>query len=319
MKNILLACPQAQIDTALRRCIAHLVSSCQINITHNGYQVLEALNLKAFDLMIIDFTIPDIDSLELAESVQYIDPGVPVILTIPQAHQAITDTVLKLKAYPIIRPFKPLSFLRLIDQLLHQYLNRYRNLAQTLADNLDRLRVHLHATSSFLVDDSGHVLTSTGTLSEPLLETLAQLIGQWQQNPEGDTIRHRDSYLSSPTESVAGIYYTSITESLYLALMVTSSPHSPQSASQIWSLLKQVAADIRKAFKLYTGVTTGMLKISPQSTNSHFIPYQLIAPLLLNPPLKHTPEDEVTINWQIISRESGVLNRLHEFCRIEGQ
>ncbi|MFN8457342.1 MAG: response regulator, partial [Anaerolineae bacterium] len=255
MKNILLACPPAQFDPALRRCLVHLVGSCQIDIAHNGYQVLEALNLKAFDLIIIDFTIPDIDSLELAESVQYIDPGVPVIVIIPQVHQIISDTVLQLKAYPIMRPFKPLNFLRLVDQLLHQYLNRYRHLAQTLADNLDKLRVHLHAAASFLVDDSGQVLTSAGTLPEPVLETMAQALVQWHQNSEAAQSSSENLLAHPSAEPVAGVHYATITESLYVAVMAPLSSPSPPSANQIWSLLKQVAADIRKAFKLYTGVT----------------------------------------------------------------
>lgn len=318
MKNILLACPQTQIDTALRRCLAHLVSSCQIDIAHNGYQALEALNLKAFDLIMVDFTLPDIDSLELADSVQYIDPGVPVVLIIPQAYQPIAETALKQKVYPIIRPFKPLSFLRLVDQLLHQYLNRYRHLAQTLADNLDRLRVHLHATASFLVDDSGRVMTAAGTLPEPVLESLAQLLVQWHQDT-GAAAGQPENLLADPsTEAASGIYYAAITENLFLAVVASSSPHAPQPPGQIWLLLKQVAADIRKAFKLYIGVTTGMLTLNQPTISYHFISYELIAPLLAAPASKlpSNDEDEVTINWQIISRESGVLNRLHEFCRI---
>lgn len=320
MKNILLACPSTQIDIPMRHSLNHLVSSCQIDIAHNGYQALEALTLKAFDLIIIDFTIPDIDSLELTESVQYIDPGVPVILMIPQAHQSISEAVLKLKAYPVIRPFKPLSFLRLIDQLLHQYLNRYRHLTQNLADHVDKLRLHLHAVAAFLCDDSGYVMTSSGTLPEASLETMAQWLVGWDQDSVNAQSNQKNTFTAPAAESAAGIYYTTFTGNLYLAVMVSLPAHSHQSANEIWSLLKQVARDIRKAFKLYVGVSTGMLDSGQLNIGYYFIPQSLTPPLWATPSTKVSgAEDEVALNWQIINRDSNVLSRLHKFCRLDEQ
>ncbi len=130
MKKILVACDHSRIDRSLRRSLAHLVKSCEITIVHNGYEAFSELSDQAFDLCVIDFLLPGLDSLELVESIQYIDPGVPVILMLEQAHKTVWNTARHLKAQPLVRPFKPLRFLRLVDKLLLGHLNHYRELAK---------------------------------------------------------------------------------------------------------------------------------------------------------------------------------------------
>jgi DNA-binding NtrC family response regulator len=149
MKTILLVCDHSNIDGPLRRSLAHLVKCCEINIIPDGYQAFNELSVKAFDLIIIDFESPGADALELVESVQYIDPGVPVILLLKQEHKLIWDTARHLKAHPLIRPFKPLKFLRRVDKLLHKQLNRYRHLAEDLHQTLETLRKQTEAACTF--------------------------------------------------------------------------------------------------------------------------------------------------------------------------
>ena len=132
MKRILVACDPSRMDAPLRRSLAHLIKSCDISIVHNGHAAFDEIGAKPFDLIVVDFQLTGIDSLELVESLQYIDPGVPVILLIQESHKSIKDEAPRAKAQPILCPFNPLKFLRLVDKLLHQQLNRYRQLAGTL-------------------------------------------------------------------------------------------------------------------------------------------------------------------------------------------
>jgi DNA-binding NtrC family response regulator len=121
---MLLACPPLQVDPQLRRSLVRLVNSCHIEIVHDGYQLFQILSDRTFDLFIIDFAIPGIDSLELIESIRYIDPGVPVILIVPQNQPGLAKMAQQLMAHPIIRPFEPITFLRLVDRLLPQRLGQ---------------------------------------------------------------------------------------------------------------------------------------------------------------------------------------------------
>ena len=80
MKRILIVCDHANIDPPLRRSLAHLVQSCEIEVVGDGYQAFRELSEAAFDSIIVDSEITGIDCLELAESIEFIDPGVPIIL-----------------------------------------------------------------------------------------------------------------------------------------------------------------------------------------------------------------------------------------------
>jgi len=94
MKRILVACDHARMDAPLRRSLAHLVKSCDISVVHDGHGAFEEISLQPFDLIIIDFALSGIDGLELVESIQYIDPGVPVILLVQPAHKAIKQRLI---------------------------------------------------------------------------------------------------------------------------------------------------------------------------------------------------------------------------------
>jgi DNA-binding NtrC family response regulator len=115
MKRILLICSRENIDPPLRRSLSHLAGSCQIEVVSDSFQAYDVLMDKAFDLIIVDFEIRGIDSLELIESIEYIDPGIPIILLLQQQHKAVRGLAHHLNANPILQPFKPLTFLRLVD------------------------------------------------------------------------------------------------------------------------------------------------------------------------------------------------------------
>src|SRR5262245_51022734 len=110
MKNILLICDHTYIDIPLRRSLAHLVNSCYIEIISRGYWALDVLKSKTFDLIIVDSSLADIDCLELVESIEYIDPGLPVILMLRQDHRSLWGPARSAGANPILRPFRPLAF-----------------------------------------------------------------------------------------------------------------------------------------------------------------------------------------------------------------
>jgi DNA-binding NarL/FixJ family response regulator len=320
MKNILLACNPSQIDNPLRRSLAHLARSCQIDIAHDGYLVLEELYAKAFDLIIIDFAIGGVDSLELIESIQYIDPGVPVILLIPQTHQAIANTARQLKAQPFVRPFKPLSFLRLVDQLLHQHLNRYRQLAKTLHNTIEFLRARTEAACAFLVEETGQTLAVSGEVSSIPLEVLSSLTVQsYTQAEEFESLSRQEKtwYVCAEAEQAYSLYTTAVTESLYLALIVDVRVNS-YLASAIWSQLDHTVAAIRQALQSQTSLDLLELVTADSTPNRFFLPLKPKGDLVFgNEPVGCAARvDDIAINWQIITQAPHVLNRLQTFCRV---
>ena len=312
MKSILVVCDQVDIDVPLRKSLGHLVNSCQLRVTSNGYQAFDELALTTFDLMVVDSEITGIDSLELVESVDYIDPGIPVIVMLHPAHQLLWGPARMLKANPILRPFKPLTFLRLVDTLLHEYLERYRDLAETLKTILTSLGQATEATVTFLVDGSGSPLISTGQLDDDVLRALgAEAIGSLAGNVSPATPRSRflaDNELKKDHE----LYLTTALENLYLGLISPASATQP-AATGVWDEIDLKAAEVARAFyenaTFATSQTFGREEWVRGGDNPDKDPQQdhRVVPLTLTPAtadVEPSPQAEETdqdsINWQII-------------------
>jgi CheY-like chemotaxis protein len=232
MKRILVACDPASMDAPLRRSLAHLVKSCEIDVVHDGYAAFEELSAHPFDLLVFDFSLSGIDSLELVESVQYIDPGVPVILLLQAAHKSMRESA-SLKAHPMLCPFKPLKFLRLVDKLLHQQLNRYRQLAGALETALEALRQQTGTPCVFLVEENGQLLLTKGELGADLVDALGNLVvGLAVLDEEMDQLFSRDEtlyhhYHTAPKDH--GLYVIPLTANLRLALLSPLATEVPES------------------------------------------------------------------------------------------
>lgn len=331
MKKILVACDQLHIDVPLRRSLGHLLKSCHIDVVHNGDQAFDELHRQAYDLIIIDFDIPGVDSLELVESIQFIDPGVPVILMLQPAHRSIWDMACHLKAHPIICPFKPLTFLRLVDKLLHKQLNRYRRLADTLTTILETLTIQTTAPCAFLSEESGEVLITTGEKDQwPVAELSAAVVESVFASQElpGET---QTIFMpgSSQINRACSLYVTQVTDGLCLALLSSSTGNMP--VKDIWPALDRAATQTRAA--LYSQVAASSANgqngderaVLPPAPLHRFISVQLEPAAETCPPAGPDPEtedfddewdQEMAVNWGIITDNSDLLSRLQDFCQI---
>jgi CheY-like chemotaxis protein len=323
MKRILVACDPSRMDAPLRRSLAHLIKSCEISIVHNGYAAFDQIGAKPFDLIVIDFQISGVDSLELVESLQYIDPGVPAILMIQESHKSIRDEGPRLRAQTIVAPFKPLKFLRLVDKLLHQQLNRYRQLASTLETTLEALCQETGTPSVFLVEDSGQILMAYGEIEGELLEYLGNLaVGVSMLDEELERLFSQDEKMRVHYQQQKdhGLYVIPVTVNLRLALLSPLGSQS-QSVEQIWVLMDKAATDTQTAFDRYSQQDAGESEILRDHV---FIPLALdvgeelsVEPVPPEESYESTEEQELAVNWEILSSNSNVLSRLQNFIRTD--
>ncbi|MBN1992194.1 MAG: response regulator [Anaerolineae bacterium] len=347
MKRILVACDHPQMDNPLRRSLAHLVTSCEIDVAYDGYTAFEQISRQPYDLIVVDFLLPGLDSLELVESIQYIDPGVPVILLLQKEHKSIKQPAHTVKAQPILCPFKPLKFLRLVDKLLHQQLNRYRQLAGTLQTILETLRQQTCTPCVFLAEENGQVLLSHGELDEEQLAALGNLaVGVSMLEEELKRLFAGDKTLHAHYQRAQknhGLYVVPATENLNLALLSSQLP-SVQDV-EIWRQLDQTALQIQQAFDCYHQGATPSVGDEHEfdqpeilAQDHVFIPLSFEiefdvdeAPVeTISPPEQvereaeheaeadlEAEEDEVAVNWAILSSNANLLNRLHNLTRTD--
>jgi len=69
-------------EAGIRHLLGNILSEeqCQVETTATVLEALAKLAEKPFDLAIVDLMLPEIDGLQLAEAIQVLDPGTPVIL-----------------------------------------------------------------------------------------------------------------------------------------------------------------------------------------------------------------------------------------------
>ncbi len=310
MKSILMVCNRSHIDKPLRKSMAHLVKSCHVEIASDGFQAFDILVNQTFDLIVVDFEINGIDGLELVESISYIDPGVPVILMLEQKHKSLHNQARRLNAHPIYFPFKPLSFLRLVDTLLHQHLEQYRDLSGTIQTALEKLAGQLTTKCAFIVEEDGQVLMSAGDAKEQNLASLGKAMVDKLTSGFSNFDFAPPMQLPDPFEKEYNLYATIITEGIYLG--VVASP----SATTVWVNIDIAVQAIQQALYKNTPLdpTVSIESSGPNKSVCITIPLESSArPVPPSSPDPAQPEiDDVTVNWQIISNNSATLNRLQD-------
>jgi len=316
MKKILIAQNEANVDRALQRSLTHLAKSCQITTVQDSYGALEEIGLQAFDLIIMDAEMPGVDSLEVVQGIQYIDPGVPTIVILQQAQPDLLSAVRHLKGHSIVRPFKPLRFLRLVDRLLHQQLNQYRQLADRLATILAELCSQTRAPYAFLVSGSGQVMISSSETEPISPEWLGQLVvnsltldEEFWELPKPDELMN----LAYLVKQNYGLYLAFVAENLHLGL-ISAGADDNQGAPETWQQV-QTAANQAKA-ALDDQLHTDLAPSGRENTSLQiYTPLNLNINNELNPP--DQANDQITANWNLINHRSDVLSRLDDFCRVQ--
>ena len=76
------------------------------------FEAIEKLHETTFALAIVDLLLPDVDGLQLAEAIRYIDPGTPIVMISAYGTPAFEG----MASHPAIRHYlhKPFSLERLL-------------------------------------------------------------------------------------------------------------------------------------------------------------------------------------------------------------
>ena len=223
---------------------------------------------NTFDLIVVDYDLPDANGRDFVNSIHHIDSDVPMLLMMP--NKAVTTQVLNQQIRTIKYPFKPLRFLRLVDHLINRQLNRYRQLATTLNQILDTLQLETGTAATFLIEDSDQILMHSGDLPINIIQELAHIAAT-----------KRGLRLPSDHRSRYGLYRITVVDDLRLVLL--SPPN--QKMDWVWEQLELAALDIIVTFHHYNhSLTPNQATIRKQS----FIP--------LNPEMSDIIEHNLSLS-----------------------
>ncbi|HMQ52769.1 MAG TPA: hypothetical protein PKE64_16365 [Anaerolineae bacterium] len=331
MKSILLICTQKAMDKSLRRSLALLTKSCQIEVIPSGYQALNELKTKAFNLVIIDSLINDIDSLELVEAVHYLDPEVPTMLMANPPHYQLAGSARQLEVEFIPRPFKPLTFLRSIDKLLHQHLERYRGLVRQLDQTLTEILAQKLVRYTFLMDGAGQVIACLGDMDLDSLDLLTMVV--LDQAITDFHLEDRAAYIEAILArqpagiNRLGLCISRITNNLYLVVGALL-PASQDELNQMWSHLDSAEQAIYSSFQTSLPANHPLFdEIQPRADKKapkkhHFIVLERTSRV----PISSSPESQPgsgSVNWNLLINQPnkpalpGLADRLQMFCHLD--
>ncbi len=96
-------------EIILGKNIAKYLSRCNfnINLCHNGQDGLKLLSEKSFDILLVDYNLPDLNGLDILEKAQLTDPGMKVIMMTGEGNVEIAVSAMKKGAFDYLP--KPLA------------------------------------------------------------------------------------------------------------------------------------------------------------------------------------------------------------------
>jgi hypothetical protein len=175
---------------------------------------------------------------------------------------------------------------------------------------------------AFLVEEDGQILVAYGELESELLARLGSLaVGVSMLDEELERLFAQDETLRAHYQAKKdhGLYVIPVTASLRLALLspLTAQASTPE---EVWVLMDKAATDVQGAFESYsqrdsapeTDVLRDHVFISLALEN---IDAELIAETV-EPEADYTSaEEEIAVNWQILTDNSNLLTRLQNLTR----
>ncbi len=80
MTRILIADDHAILRKGLRRILSELEGICEIDEASNGYEVIDKVREKDYDLILLDISMPGMNGLEAIKQIKAENPRVPVLV-----------------------------------------------------------------------------------------------------------------------------------------------------------------------------------------------------------------------------------------------
>ena len=131
-EKILVVDDEKNVLDALKEIFAQ--SEYQLEFARSGKECLEKVQSRLYNIVILDATLPDINALELLESVKNLDPQIRVIMMSWHTSAAkITEAFQKKASEFILKPFQSKDVLNKVRKsLLFQRMSKSREKAKHL-------------------------------------------------------------------------------------------------------------------------------------------------------------------------------------------
>jgi CheY-like chemotaxis protein len=120
INHVLIVDDEEAIRTLLQRCFKVARPSCRVVTATNGVEALAQLRRQPFDLAVVDYQMPGMNGLDLAQSARQLLPEMRLMLITGSRPEAVSWAIDQgmFDGY-LDKPFTPDEFLAMVDRIEH--------------------------------------------------------------------------------------------------------------------------------------------------------------------------------------------------------
>lgn len=187
--HILVVEDQEDIGRILKMTLEQIDKSYKVDLAFDAFEAMDYLRKTPFDLVITDYMMPDMDGLELLESVRNLSPDTQVVVISALPSSIVKPLIKKAEVeFFLSKPFTNKDIRRIVDKAMvkiEAVRQQQTRPVEPTTPNVDNSVVHkqlgellryTNATSSFLVNGSGNLIAQVGDNRQTPLIALASLI-----------------------------------------------------------------------------------------------------------------------------------------------
>lgn len=255
-KHILIVDDEESILTVLKNSLKKLGVDYQVTTATNGFAALDRLQEQAFDLVVTDYNMAEMDGLELLEAIRYLQPQARVIMITAYGYEALEREVRRLNGCRYLT--KPLE-INVFRQIVQEMLGMAsRPGILVLSDEkyhqvnhvLEQLRADVGGRCVFLTDADGRIIVRTGDTDKLAMEEIASLLGggivtlqEAGRSMDGETDSMNLGYREGKQDE---LYAVNVGRRRLLIIVIKRGPYSSRLGS-VWYQARQAATNLRQA------------------------------------------------------------------------
>lgn len=256
-RRILIVDDEESVLTVLKSSLKKLGEDYEVKAVDNGLKALQLLETHAFDVVVTDYQMDQMNGLELLEAIRSLQPETKVIMITAYGTEELEAEAQRMQAYEYLtKPLEIDSFRKVVQAALDDVAisrpgililseKRYRE----AVDLLEQLIIDVGGRCLMLADAGGRIIARVGDADHLALEQIVPLLGggistlievgrMLDDNADAINLTYREGEREN-------LYIVNVGRQILLILVVDRTAYSSRLGS-VWYHARQTAVNLRK-------------------------------------------------------------------------
>ncbi len=256
-RRIMIVDDEESVLTVLKSSLKKLGADYEVQAVNNGLKALQLLETHAFDVVVTDYQMDQMNGLELLEAIRSIQPETKVIMITAYGTDELEAEARRMQAYEYLtKPLEINSFRQVVQAALDDVAisrpgililseKRYREAVALL----EQLIVDVGGRCLMLADAGGRIIARVGDADHLALEQIVPLLGggistlievgrMLDENTDAINLTYREGEREN-------LYIVNVGRQILLILVVDRTAYSSRLGS-VWYHARQTAVNLRQ-------------------------------------------------------------------------